>query len=89
MLTPRHNRSGAFISLSFLAPSQREDSLGRLGHYEALEVIGRGGMGVVLRAFDEKLHRVVAIKALAPQLATTGAARSACCWPPCSCARCA
>src|SRR6516165_10220505 len=51
----------------FLAPSDRKDSLGRLGHYEILGKIGRGGMGVVLRAFDDKLHRVVAIKAMAPQ----------------------
>ena len=50
-------------------------SLGRLGHYEVLEVIGRGGMGIVLRAFDEKLHRVVAIKVMAPQLATSATAR--------------
>src|SRR5262249_36430142 len=32
-------------------------------------------MGIVLRAFDDKLHRVVAIKVLAPALAGSGAAR--------------
>jgi WD40 repeat protein len=61
--------------LDFLAPSQRPDSLGRLGHYEVLEIVGKGATGIVLRAFDEKLHRVVAIKALAPALATTGSSR--------------
>ena len=62
-------------ALDFLAPSDKPDLLGRLGHYEVLEVIGRGGMGIVLRAFDEKLHRVVAIKVMAPQLATNATAR--------------
>ena len=47
--------------LDFLEPSAKPGALGRLGHYEVLEVVGRGGMAVVLRAFDEKLHRVVAI----------------------------
>jgi hypothetical protein len=31
--------------LSFLEASTRPGSLGRLGHYEALEVVGRGGDG--------------------------------------------
>ena len=43
-----------------------------LGHYEVLDIAGKGGMGIVLRAYDEKLHRPVTIKVLAPHLATTG-----------------
>src|SRR5947208_7119796 len=65
----------ADLPLSFLAPSKTPGSLGRLGHYEVKEVIGRGGMGIVLKAFDEQLHRVVAIKVMAPQLATSATAR--------------
>src|SRR5262249_12183610 len=54
---------------------EKAGSLGRLAHYEILEVIGQGGMGIVLRAFDEKLHRVVAIKVMAPSLAATSPPR--------------
>src|SRR6266511_3032769 len=32
--------------LMFLTPSTRPDSLGRLGHYEMLQVLGRGGFGI-------------------------------------------
>ena len=57
------------ISLSFLKVTDKEGVLGTIGPYEVLEVIGRGGMGIVLRAVDPKLNRVVAVKALLPMLA--------------------
>jgi serine/threonine protein kinase len=63
------------FSLAFLQPSTRPGSLGRLGHNEILEILGKGGFGIVVRAFDESLHRVVAIKVLSPQLATASPAR--------------
>ena len=70
---PAGGREG--IELEFLAPSENPEYLGRLGPYEVIGVLGEGGMGVVLKAFDPSLSRVVAIKVLAPQMAASGAAR--------------
>ncbi len=63
------------ISLDFLEPSQKPGSLGRMAHYEVLEVLGHGGMGIVVKALDESLQRPVAIKFMAPRLATSASAR--------------
>ena len=61
--------------LNLLAPTDDPHKLGRLGTYEIAGVIGCGGMGVVLKGFDASLNRFVAIKVLAPHLASSGAAR--------------
>ncbi|MEM6472321.1 MAG: serine/threonine-protein kinase [Planctomycetota bacterium] len=50
-------------------------SLGTLGDYVLTGVIGWGGTGVVLSAFDKNLDRSVAIKILYPHLAARGSAR--------------
>jgi WD40 repeat protein len=63
------------VTLDFLTPAEKPGYLGRLGHFDVAEVIGRGGMGLVLKAFDECLHRFVAVKVLDPKLANNETAR--------------
>lgn len=58
-----------------LGPTDDPQMLGRIGPYEIIGLLGQGGMGVVFKAFEPALNRLVAIKMLLPHLASSGAAR--------------
>lgn len=66
---------GNEAALRLLGPTDDPRMLGRIGPYEVTGIIGRGGMGVVFKAFDAALNRFVAIKMLLPHLASSGSAR--------------
>jgi WD40 repeat protein len=63
------------IPTGLLDPPDEPGTLGKLGPYDVLSLIGRGGMGMVFLARDRALDRLVAIKLLTPGMAATVAAR--------------
>ena len=65
-----HSKVATALNLFVMPLSPGE----RLGPYEILALIGKGGMGEVYRARDPRLHRDVAVKVL-PQAFATEAAR--------------
>ena len=67
------------LQLDFLQPANDPVYLGRLDHFEVMRTIGRGGMGVVLEAFDSHLQRNVALKVLDPELAEDDVAKTRFC----------
>jgi eukaryotic-like serine/threonine-protein kinase len=74
-ITPPPVARSRNVSLDFLQPASDGVYLGRLAHFDVMRVLGRGGMGVVLEAFDSRLHRNVALKVLDPDLAGDEVAR--------------
>ncbi|HZU24658.1 MAG TPA: protein kinase [Bryobacteraceae bacterium] len=60
---------GSFLDTSPLPSVVRPGA--KLGNFQLLERVGRGGMGEVWRARDSRLKRDVAIKVLPPHLSTT------------------
>jgi hypothetical protein len=56
--------------LPLLEPPDGPDCLGVLGEYRVVDVLGSGGMGVVLKAHEPLLDRFVAIKVLRPDKRT-------------------
>ncbi len=61
--------------IEMLDPTDDPSSMGRLGGYEVTGVVGSGAMGVVLKAVDATLDRIVALKVMNPTLAACGTAR--------------
>ncbi|MCA9139458.1 MAG: protein kinase, partial [Planctomycetales bacterium] len=74
-LCDRSDQWNKSMARQLLDPPSHPEMLGRLGRYEIERLIGSGGMGIVFKAHDTELNRPVAIKMLAPYLASSGSAR--------------
>ncbi len=67
-----NNTKQAVVALKaaypYLEPPTKRGSLGCLGRYELLSILGEGGMGIVFEADEKESGRKVALKVLKPEL---------------------
>ena len=59
----------SLIAQGILERSDSQRYPAQLGAYKMVDFLGRGGMGIVLKAYEESLNRMVALKILRPELA--------------------
>ena len=59
-----------------LSANHRPEAVGRFGPFDVDRLLGAGGMGIVLRGWDPKLQRAVALKVMRPAVAQQTAARA-------------
>ncbi|MBU0638497.1 MAG: serine/threonine protein kinase [Planctomycetes bacterium] len=73
-LSPTGETVSDLVSSGILTACDDPRYLAQLGPYKITGYIGRGGMGIVLKAYEESLNRTVALKILRPELASDAAA---------------
>ncbi|MBN2445212.1 MAG: serine/threonine protein kinase [Phycisphaerae bacterium] len=59
----------SLINRGVLAPATAPEYMAAFGEYAVVGLLGRGGMGIVLKAIDPRLGRAAALKILRPEFA--------------------